>query len=196
MSKGIPSLVRMEIHDFRTGEHKECHSNPDEVEEVVSVLWSKKQPVGMSSARLHYGGTDNRGYSLTLYLDADKVAPEPGWTELVSQSLGSSGPATSSGGGGAAAIMDWRRYLMSFCYPPRRDDGRLDDPSDMLLIWPGFMTIRAKADSVRFRYRRWVAGSEINIFTADLRLLSVGDVLVTAQDARTEGAERVEFIFG
>lgn len=190
---GIPALERMELHNFDTGEYKPCLSNPAEIEETISPIWTKKQPVGRSSARLQYGGTDNRGIGFELYFDADKVQDDA-WTGIVRESLG--GPALGAGGRSPEAIMDWRRFLLSFAYPVQRDDGLIDEPPDAVFVWPGFMSFRAKVDNIAFRFRRWVGGGEINIYTARLRLLSVGDVLVTSQDARTEGPGRIEFIFG
>lgn len=185
--QGIPAVTRMELFDFSSAEWKTCLSNPSEIVEAVSPIWNKKNPIGSTSGRYHWMGTDSRPISFSLYFDADLL--EETWGSLVKGSLTGSTPLRRS-----EALMDWRRFLMHFCYPVQRDDGTSDDCPDAVFVWDNFMSFRTKIMSISFRYSRWQADGNIDIFTADLRLETISDLLITSQDARTEGPERVEFI--
>lgn len=185
--QGIPAVTRMELFDFSSSEWKTCLSNPAEIEEAVSPIWDKKNPIGSTSGRYHWMATDSRPITFSLYFDTDLLVES--WGSIINQSLKGETPLR-----GSEAIMDWRRFLLHFCYPVQRDDGTIDEPPDAVFVWDNFMSFRGKITGVTFRYSRWTAKGNIDIFTADIRLSTISDVLITSQDARTEGPERVEFI--
>lgn len=157
---------RMYFVDLRTAETMEALFNPSELEEALDVLYNELGIPGLSHSPLQYSGTSNHKFSFDLY-------------------------AVGDGATGRAQIEDFRKFLLSLCYPAAAADSVLTGaPPRVLFVWPELVSLQARILSVGFKHQRFALDGGTTRFVASLKLSEVRDTRLTSEDVRRLGTVR------
>lgn len=151
---------RMSITNLDTAKSVTAQFNPDEVKEVLKVLYHRLPILGLSHQPMQYQGTENLKVTFTLGFDA-----------------------LSHEGSG---LMDARAFLMSLCYSSRvAEDIIGGDTPPVLLVWPELYALECKMASLSTTLKRFRARGRPTLFTSDIEVERVSEVRLFSEDILT-----------
>lgn len=166
----VPRLTLFDL--TKVGEDNsslEVQFNPSEFEEEISALYGKLQPVGQPHQVLQYQGTENHKVNLTLFYLAQDVY-------------------TKAQGKRA------KKWLMSLLYPnSTQGTGTIaqTSPPDVLVVWPGTLSMVCRLMRVRFSNQRFSRSGEVVQFEAACTFEEHRTTRWTSDDAREYGSFKV-----
>jgi hypothetical protein len=157
---------RMYFVDLRTAETMEALFNPSELEESLEVLYNELGVPGLSHSPLQYSGTGNHKFGFELY-------------------------AVGDGATQRAQIEDFRRFLLSLCYPAAAADSVLTGaPPRVLFVWPELVSLQARILGVTFKHQRFALDGGTTRYVATLKVSEIRDARLTSEDVRRLGTMR------
>jgi len=164
---------RMSVINLANGDTVDAQFNPAEIEEELSVNWTKLEVLGLPHTPLQYKNTSNHQFTFTMRFDG------------VGESQGS------------ARILRARRLILSWGYPPRAPQSVSGgSPPDLLFIWPGLASMVAKLAHVKFRHmafnKRAPARYDASITIEEMRLERL-DMDTVARDGTIRSNRGTEF---
>lgn len=138
------SVRRAYIHNEETNESWPFVINPENLTVQISVNWTKAAALGASFERMHYRNTANATFDLIV--KANRIM----FVDM------QRGPGVTLTQGNYSDIkLDFesrRNFLMSLCYPRgRQNDVLRRSPPTCLLVWPGYLAVRAVMRSLQMR---------------------------------------------
>jgi hypothetical protein len=166
MAEATAPPARMHIIDLSTGEDLEVFFNPEQIQEQIEVAYNRLTVPGMSHQPLQYSHTGNHGVNVDLYAVGQNDAQN-------------------------ILIEDFRRFLMSLCYP-KGDAGTIDDgaPPRVLFVWPLVWTWTAVVTGLKITSSQFAQNGRISRYIASLSFEEIRDVRLTSDDVRRHGTRR------
>jgi hypothetical protein len=167
IGEAVQPPVRMHLVDLRTGEDLEVLFNPELLEEQVGPVWERLEIPGLSHQVLQYKNTSNHTFQLELYSMAHSRIFQTG-------------------------IDDFRKFLLSLCYPPAAANGiATGGPPRVLLVWPNLVSMTCVvAGNIAFKHTRFTLQGLSSRWTAQLPLEEIRDQRLTSEDVRRLGTRR------
>jgi hypothetical protein len=144
--------------------------NPTELEETLSVNWSKLAVLGLSHMPLQYQQTDNHGFSFELMFHALDDSGKP---QLF-------------------AIARARRFLLALCYSSRNGAQTISTgaPSRALFFWPNLISLTCVLRKVVFKHSTFNQQLDPTVFTAKVTLEEIRDARLYGDDVYASGTIR------
>jgi hypothetical protein len=160
------SVEKAHLVDLSTGEDVAFLFNPEQLNEQISVEYSRRSVPGMSHQPLQYQYTGNHQVMLDIYLHG------VGDTKL-------------------ALIDDIRRFLLSLCYP-KGNAGSIDDgaPPRVLFVWPSIYSMTCVVRAVNNTASQFRPDGKIVRSIASVTLEEIRDARLTSDTVRRHGTRR------
>jgi hypothetical protein len=131
--------------------------NPTEFEDETEMDWNRFTSPGGSYAHMHYNSTRNYVVELQLYFHST--------TELELK-----------------RNLRCRRLLQSWCYPKRALANIRQGPPELILYWPGSLSLRCYLVGLRFSNVRFALDGRVTRWSATVKLEENRDAFVAQQD--------------
>lgn len=161
----------MILVDMATGESRTAQFNPAELNETISVNYTKIVVPGLSHTRKHYINTDDVKYDF----------------ELFAHCLDGSGPD------GLNAIQEDRRFLYSLTHPRGAQSIREGGPPRVLFIWPKLISLTCVVTGLAFNYTMFNAWGAPVAWKAKVTLEQIRDAFVSSAEIREIDTYHVEY---
>lgn len=165
-SKRTTVLRKVSIANLRTAETFDAQFNPEELEESISVNWTRITIPGMSHQVLQYSNTNNVEFSMDFYSTA---FTEPNRIKIV----------------------DFRNFLESLCYASDQASSIGGGaPPRLLVVWPNVLSMTAVIDSIDFKYKMFDADLNLKRMVASVKFIEIRDTRITSEEVRLNGSRR------
>ncbi len=153
---------RVTLGSLATGVTVTAQYNPETLEEVLAVVYSKCKVQGLSHQVLQYEHTDNLSVKFDLAFDA--LSHE------------------------AYDVGQARKWLQSLCYSPKAGGA----PPRVLFSWPGLFMLTSVVDKLTFKHKRfaWAGLLEPTWFVVSVALSEIRDTRITSEDVARDGTVR------
>lgn len=177
-----PRIRRALLQRLDNGDFITFLINPDQVQSAISVSYSQKPTIGGSRQRLQYQYTSNPTFSLSavfsryVHFERNMSGAQFSTTDIDSMIKG---------------FEDYRRFLLSLCYPAGAvNDPLRKAPPIALFVWPGFIAIKVVVRSLSFTDTQFDTKLRPVVFTAAMQLEEFRRYRLTADDAKKTGFVR------
>ena len=86
---------------------------------------------------------------------------------------------------------DWRRFLLSLCYPSGAAGSIVDGgPPRVLFVWPELFSMTVVVSGLKIRHTRFARTGGTTRYFATLTVEEIRDVRITSEDVRRQGTRR------
>lgn len=166
MGEAVAPPARMHLVNLATSEDLEVFFNPEQLEEQLGVDYARLGVPGLSHKPLQYSSTGNHGVNLDLYARAHTEQDR-------------------------VLIEDFRRFLLSLCYPVG-DAGSIDDgaPPRVLFVWPLVFNFTCVITNLRIVSSQFAKEGRISRYMATVSIEEIRDFRLTSEDVRRHGTRR------
>ena len=151
----------MSLTNLDTQETKYMVYNPTDLDVVMSTNWTKHEVVGLSFTPLQYVGTSNIEVGFTLRFLPETLKEFDEYVDTV-------------------------KFLEALLYPPEEGESA----PDVLLTWPGFITLICKVNSLGLKPQHFNASGYPTIMETPMKFEHVRKVRLLQSDIRDRGLQQ------
>ena len=156
--------------DMASGDEFEAPFNPTELVTTVVAKWAKLLPIGHTTSRMHYEGTESPSFPIDLLLWLKAVENEPG-------------------SGFLRDIQEIQRFLLSLMYPAEMASTvHSSAPPRVLVIWPNEVSMVVRVERVvirRIQFRNTDLRSMVS--RAQMQVTGIRGSRVSSEEVRETG---------